>query len=98
MNRTLAKAPQDPDDEISDLASSLESTEELSVLVGSNLRRLRTKRGHSLERLAKLSGVSRAMLGQIETAKSIPSIGVLWKVANALKVPFAALIATTRPT
>jgi transcriptional regulator with XRE-family HTH domain len=98
MNRTLAKAPQDPDDEVSDLACSLESTEELSALVGGNLRRLRTKRGLSLEKLAKLSGVSRAMLGQIETAKSVPSIGVLWKVATALKVPFAALIATTRPT
>lgn len=64
------------------------------MIVGRNLRRLRTKRGHSLERLAKLSGVSRAMLGQIETAKSVPSISVLWKIAHALQVPFATLMAT----
>ena len=72
-----------------------EPAEELSVIVGRNLRRLRTKRGLSLERLAKLSGVSRAMLGQIETAKSVPSISVLWKIATALQVPFATLMAVT---
>lgn len=65
----------------------------LSATLGKNLRRLRTRRGHSLERLAKLSGVSRAMLGQIETGKSTPTIGLLWKVATALDVPFATLLA-----
>ncbi|WP_228259361.1 helix-turn-helix domain-containing protein [Siculibacillus lacustris] len=69
-------------------------TIELAAAVGRNLRRLRTRRGHSLERLARLSGVSRAMLGQIETAKSVPTIGLLWKVATALEVPFAALVAS----
>jgi quercetin dioxygenase-like cupin family protein len=34
------------------------------------------------------------MLGQIETGKSTPTIGLLWKVATALNVPFASLIAT----
>ncbi|MDB5652411.1 MAG: putative transcriptional regulator, family, domain [Tardiphaga sp.] len=67
---------------------------ELSVTVGRNLRRLRVRQGHSLERLAKQSGVSRAMLGQIETGKSVPTIGLLWKIAVALGVPFASLIAT----
>jgi transcriptional regulator with XRE-family HTH domain len=66
---------------------------ELPAVLGRNLRRLRTRRGHSLERLAKLSGVSRAMLGQIETGKSTPTIGLLWKVATALDVPFANLLA-----
>lgn len=66
---------------------------ELAAVVGRDLRRLRTRKGHSLERLARLSGVSRAMLGQIETGKSVPTIGLLWKVATALSVPFAALIA-----
>jgi transcriptional regulator with XRE-family HTH domain len=65
----------------------------LASVVGRNLRRLRTRHGHSLERLAKLSGVSRAMLGQIELGRSTPTIGLLWKVASALGVPFAALIA-----
>jgi len=67
---------------------------DLPAIVGRNLRRLRIRQGHSLERLAKHSGVSRAMLGQIETGKSAPTIGLLWKVATALGVPFANLIAT----
>jgi len=69
--------------------------QELSLIVGRNLRRLRTKRGHSLERLAKLSGVSRAMLGQVETGKSVPSISILWKISSALQVPFATLMAVS---
>ncbi|XXX74328.1 XRE family transcriptional regulator [Sorangium sp. So ce134] len=64
----------------------------LTGIVGANLRRLRTKRGLSLERLAKASGVSRAMLSQIELGQSTPTINVLWKIARALGVPFSALI------
>jgi transcriptional regulator with XRE-family HTH domain len=60
--------------------------------VGRNLRRLRTSRGLSLERLAKVSGVSRAMLGQIELGQSAPTINVMWKIARALDVTFSALI------
>jgi transcriptional regulator with XRE-family HTH domain len=74
--------------------------EDLAFVVGQNLRRLRTRRGLSLERLAKSSGVSRAMLGQIELGRSVPTINLLWKVARALDIPFAALISrsTTRGT
>lgn len=71
--------------------SSGEATD-LAPVVGGNLRRLRTRRGLSLERLAQLSGVSRAMLGQIELGQSAPTINVLWKIARALEVTFSALI------
>ena len=65
---------------------------DLAPVVGGNLRRLRTRRGLSLERLAQISGVSRAMLGQIELGQSAPTINVLWKISSALGVPFSALI------
>jgi transcriptional regulator with XRE-family HTH domain len=65
----------------------------LTQTVGVNLRRLRTRRGLSLERLAQSSGVSRSMLGQIELGQSAPTINVLWKIAQALDVPFSALLA-----
>lgn len=71
--------------------SPIPSEEDVAHILGRNLRRLRTRRGHSLERLSKLSGVSRAMLGQIELGRSVPTISLLWKVAKALDVPFAAL-------
>jgi len=66
--------------------------------VGANLRRLRTRRGLSLERLAHKSGVSRAMLSQVELGKSAPTINVLWKVARALGVTFSALLSTNLDT
>ncbi len=72
-------------------AASQENTD-LAPVVGANLRRLRTRRGLSLERLAQISGVSRAMLGQIELGQSAPTINVLWKIARALEVTFSALI------
>ena len=71
------------------------SEEDLAHVLGRNLRRLRTRQGLSLERLAKVSGVSRAMLGQIELGRSVPTIGLLWKVAHALDVPFAALTSSS---
>lgn len=64
----------------------------ISEVIGANLRRLRARRGLSLERFSRLSGVSRAMLSQVELGKSVPSINVVWKVARALKVPFSSLI------
>jgi transcriptional regulator with XRE-family HTH domain len=60
--------------------------------VGPNLRRLRSERGLSLEKLAQVAGASRAMLGQIELGQSVPTIKMLWKIARALDVPFSALI------
>ncbi|MER9934244.1 XRE family transcriptional regulator [Mesorhizobium sp. M0088] len=75
-----------------DLADSADPANELPQVLGHNLRRLRTRQGHSLERLAKLSGVSRAMLSQIETGRSAPTINLLWKIATALGVPFATLL------
>ena len=72
--------------------ASAEASSDLTPVVGANLRRLRVKRGLSLERLARASGVSRAMLGQIELGQSTPTINVLWKIARALGVSFSALI------
>ena len=65
---------------------------DLTRIVGENLNRLRGQRGLSFEKLAQLSGVSRAMLGQIELGQSAPTINVLWKIARGLGVTFSALI------
>ena len=67
----------------------------LAALVGANLRRLRTRRGLSLERFAECSGVSRAMISQIELGQSSPTINILWRIAHALDLPFSAFLRTT---
>jgi transcriptional regulator with XRE-family HTH domain len=56
------------------------------------VRRARRSRGLSLEALSRASGVSRAMISQIELGKSMPTIGVLLKVASALGVSPATII------
>jgi transcriptional regulator with XRE-family HTH domain len=61
-------------------------------LVAQNLQRLRCKRNLSLDGLGRLSGVSRAMLAQIESGRSVPSIRVLCKIAKGLKVSVAAFL------
>jgi transcriptional regulator with XRE-family HTH domain len=81
-------------------AELAEAIGDLTPLVGANLRRIRVRRGLSLERLAQASGVSRAMLSQVELGRSTPTINVVWRIARALEVPFSSLIAedTTRGT
>jgi transcriptional regulator with XRE-family HTH domain len=86
--KSAAKSPKPPAD--------VPPFMDLTIVVGVNLRRLRSDRGLSLEKLAQASGVSRAMLGQIELGQSAPTINVLWKIAQALDVSFSALIAAPR--
>jgi transcriptional regulator with XRE-family HTH domain len=53
---------------------------------------MRVERGLTLARLAEGSGVSKAMLSQVELGQSVPTISVLWKIARTLNVPFSALL------
>jgi len=65
---------------------------ELARRVAENLRQKRKLRGMSLDELARASGVSRAALSQVETCKTNPTVGLLWKIAVGLGVPFAELL------
>lgn len=64
----------------------------MNEIVAQNIKRLREERGLSLDALAKLSGVSKSMLAQIERGSGNPTLGTLWKIANGMMVPFDALI------
>jgi len=61
--------------------------------IGKNLNIVRKKRRLSLDKVAELTSVSKAMLGQIERGESTPSVNVLWKIATGLKVSFSSLLA-----
>ncbi len=82
------RTPKHPGDEV--------GAAELGRRVAANMRARRHQRGMSLDELAEASGVSRAALSQIETSKSNPSLGVLWKIAVGFGIPFAELIGDTR--
>ena len=65
---------------------------ELNRAVGENIKRIRKSKKLSMERLAAESGVSRSMLGQIERGEANPSVGIIGKLAMALKVPAELLL------
>lgn len=67
----------------------------MNQTVAKNIRRLREERKLSMDELAKLSGVSKSMLAQIERGEGNPTVSTLWKLSNGMKVPFDAL--TVRP-
>lgn len=69
----------------------------ISQVVAENLRKLRQDRKLSLQDLSEICGVSKSMLGEIERGTSNPTINVLWKIANGLKIPFTALTTAARP-
>ncbi|KII12895.1 helix-turn-helix domain-containing protein [Phaeobacter sp. S60] len=57
-----------------------------------NLRNIRQDAGLSLSKAAEVTGVSKAMLGQIERGESSPTIATLWKIAKGFHLPLTALI------
>ena len=67
----------------------------MNLIVAANIRRLREERNLSMEELARLSGVSKSMLAQVERGDGNPTLSTLWKLSNGMKVPFDAL--TVRP-
>lgn len=56
------------------------------------LRALRRARGWSLDRAALETGVSKAMLGQIERGESSPTVATLWKIASGFHVSLSAFL------
>jgi len=59
---------------------------------GDRVRRLREQADLTLEQVAKLSGVSRAMLSKVERGEKSPTIGVAKHIAHGLGVSFSALV------
>jgi transcriptional regulator with XRE-family HTH domain len=60
--------------------------------ISQNLKQIRAEAGFSLSRAAEVTGVSKAMLGQIERGESSPTIATLWKIAKGFHLPLTALI------
>ena len=62
--------------------------------VAQNIKTIREGKKITLDAAAKLTGVSRSMLAQIEKGDVNPTISVLWKIANGYKVSFTSLVDT----
>lgn len=65
---------------------------EITHHLSHTLRAIRQQQGWSLDRAAKETGVSKAMLGQIERGESSPTIAVLWKIATGFKTSLSTFL------
>lgn len=63
--------------------------------VGSRIRELRTERNLTLDRLAELAEVSRAMLSRIERGESSPTAQLLAKICRGLGTTLSELFSAT---
>lgn len=64
--------------------------------VARNLKRIRKARDMSLDDVAKQTGISKSMLGQIERGVSVPTIETLGKIVSGLRVSFNSLISAAK--
>lgn len=60
--------------------------------IGLNVKKERKKQHLSLDELSRRSGVSKAMLSQIEAGKANPTVATAWKIAYALGLDFNAML------
>lgn len=61
-------------------------------VIAVNLKKLRTERNLTMGQLSRISGISKAMLSDIEKGNSNPTINTIWKIANGLNVPYTRLM------
>ncbi len=69
-----------------------EHPDDMLARLPARLKEARRGQGLSLDAVAKLSGVSRSMVSQIERGTSSPTIATLWNLTRALQVDFAGLL------
>lgn len=65
---------------------------DISKHLAETLKALRQQKGWSLDRAATETGVSKAMLGQIERGESSPTVATLWKIATGFNTSFSGLL------
>ncbi|MGE3317811.1 MAG: helix-turn-helix domain-containing protein [Candidatus Berkiella sp.] len=65
---------------------------DINTRISITLKSLRAGRGWSLDKAAEQTGVSKAMLGQIERGESSPTISTLWKIASGFQTSFSSFV------
>jgi XRE family transcriptional regulator, regulator of sulfur utilization len=74
-----------------------QDAEALAALVSERLQGLIGRDGAALKRLTELTGLDEEELQRIERGSTAPTIDRLWRIANALGVPFGRLVAAKEP-
>ena len=90
---------QDTHDQVECQATKMEKSQKArkkaaeAVLFGRTLRRFRTERGWSQERLAEVAGITLNYVGNLERGEQGPSLHILVRLARALGIDVPTLLA-----
>jgi transcriptional regulator with XRE-family HTH domain len=74
-----------------------QSTATLAIAIGARVKHERQSRGWTLAHLAKVAGVSRRMVINVEQGAANPSVGTLLRISDALGIGLPALVAPPQP-
>lgn len=66
-------------------------------MISRNIKRIRQERNLTLDDLARLSGVSKSMLSEIERCTKSPTISMLEKICTGINIPLAQLTYVETP-
>lgn len=66
---------------------------ELAMAFGAAVRALRVEQGVAQETLAHRAGVERSHMGKIERGEHMPTLAIIFKIARALGISVAQLMA-----
>ncbi len=70
----------------------MDDVKRLASLIGKRIQTLRQRKGLTLSELAKIAGISKSTLSEIESGKVNSTITTLWSIAKALGITFGELI------
>ncbi len=75
----------------------IKQNKDINKNLAKNLKLARTEKGWSLDYCSKQTGVSKAMLGQIERGESSPTIAKLWQIASGFALPLSYFLTELVP-
>jgi len=68
------------------------------MTVGEKVRKYRTKRKMTQERLAEMAGVSRKTISRLENKNMLPDVDVMIRIASAISMPPSLMLKGSEPS
>ncbi len=72
--------------------------DDLKSIIIERMKLVRSSRQLNLAEAAELTGISKAMLSQIERGQSMPTITTLWKISTGYKIPLTYFLEKEKNT
>ena len=85
MDKNFMPADLNSDEKFTD-------AEDMTRIIGANLKRARHERGLSLDEVSNRSSVSKSMLSDIERGRKCPTVAVLYKICEGIHVSLPSLL------